>query len=86
MLQFVEPELPQTGALTGKTFCFSGGFEQGKRYWEQRVEELGGKTTSSVSKKIDYLVAGPGSGSKSEKAKKLGIEILDVAKLEELLY
>jgi len=85
LLQFVEPELPKTGALTGKTFCFSGSFEAGKRHWEQRVEELGGKTVGSVSKKVDYLVAGPGSGSKSDKAKKLGVEIIDVNELERML-
>ena len=85
LLQFVEPELPKTGVLTGKTFCFSGSFEGGKRQWEQRVEDLGAKTVSSVSKKLDYLVAGPGSGSKSDKAHKLGIEILDVEKLQEML-
>ena len=85
LLQFVEPELPKTGALTGKTFCFSGSFEAGKRHWEKRVEDLGAKTVSSVSKKVDYLVAGPGSGSKSEKANKLGIEILNVEQLETML-
>ena len=76
LLQFVEPELPKTGSLTGKAFCFSGGFPEGKRYWEQRVEELGGKCTGSVSKKTDFLVAGSGSGSKSAKAEKLGIPII----------
>ena len=85
LLTFVEPELPKTGALTGKTFCFSGSFEAGKRHWEQRVEELGAKTVSGVSKKTDYLVAGPGSGSKSAKAEKLGIEILNVEQLEAML-
>jgi DNA ligase (NAD+) len=85
LLQFIEPEVPKTGKLTGKTFCFSGSFVEGKRHWEQRVEELGGKSTGSVSKKTDYLVAGPGSGSKSEKAEKLGVPIVTVEELEKML-
>lgn len=85
LLEHVEPELPKTGTLTGKTFCFSGSFEDGKRHWEKRVEELGGKCTGSVSKKTDYLVAGPGSGSKSEKAEKLGVAIITIGELQTLL-
>lgn len=85
LLQYVEPELPKTGKLTGKTFCFSGGFAEGKRHWEQQVEALGGKCTGSVSKKTDYLVAGSGSGSKSDKATKLGIPILTIDELSGML-
>ncbi|MEO1524469.1 MAG: NAD-dependent DNA ligase LigA [Planctomycetota bacterium] len=85
LLNFVEPELPKTGKLTGKKFCFSGGFEEGKKHWEDRVEELGGKCTGSVSKKTDYLVAGSGSGSKSAKAEKLGVPILTIEELQAML-
>ena len=85
LLQFVEPELPTTGKLTGKIFCFSGGFEAGKRHWEKLVEAQGGKCTGTVSKKTDYLVAGPGSGSKSEKAQRLGTPIITVEQLQQLL-
>ena len=85
LLNFVEPQLPKTGKLTGKRFCFSGGFSEGKRHWEQIVEDLGGKCSGSVSKKTDYLVAGSGSGSKSVKAEKLGIPILTIEELQKLL-
>ena len=86
LLKFVEPELPQTGgSLSGKKFCFSGGFPEGKKHWEQLVESIGGACTGSVSKKTDYLVAGPGSGSKSEKAKKLDIPIIDTKQLQKLI-
>ena len=85
LLQFVEPEPPTTGKLTGKVFCFSGGFEAGKRHWEKLVEAQGGKCTGTVSKKTDYLVAGPGSGSKSEKAQRLGTPIITVEELQQLL-
>ena len=85
LLRYVEPELPKTGKLTGKTFCFSGGFEKGKKHWEQIVTDLGGKCSGTVSKKTDFLVAGGGSGSKSEKAKQLDIPIINVEQLQEML-
>ena len=85
LLSFVEPELPSVGKLTGKRFCFSGGFELGKRHWEQMVEDLGGTCTGSVSKKTDYLVAGSGSGSKSVKAEKMGVPIISIDELQKLI-
>jgi len=42
-----------------------------------RIEALGGKTSSSISKDIDYIVAGEDPGSKLDKAKKLGLTILN---------
>ena len=86
LLEFVDPVVPQSGgSLEGLTFCFSGGFPEGKKHWEKEVEQRGGKCSGSVSKKTNYLVAGPGSGSKSEKAKKLEIPIITTKELEELL-
>ena len=85
LLEFVEPVVPiKSGSLSGKTICFSGGFPEGKKYWEKEVEERGGRCSSSVSSKTDFLVAGSGSGSKSEKAKKLGIAILSTDELKEM--
>jgi len=85
LLEFVEPEAPKTGGkLDGITFCFSGGFPEGKKHWEKEVEDRGGKCSSSVSKKTQYLVAGPGSGSKSEKAKKLEVPIIDTNELQKM--
>ncbi len=85
LLEYIEPVVPKTGQLSGQVFCFSGSFELGKRHWEQAVEALGAKCSSSVSKKTNYLVAGPGSGSKSDKAEKLGVPIITVAELESML-
>lgn len=82
LLRYIEVEYPKTGKLTGSLFCFSGGFAEGKSYWEKLVENLGAKCSSSVSKKTTYLVAGDGSGSKSDKAKELGVPIITVHKLK----
>ncbi len=86
LLKFVEPEVIEVtdGSLSGVTFCFSGGFPEGKKHWEKEVESRGGKCSSSVSKKTNYLVAGPGSGSKSQKAEKLEIPIITTAELEKM--
>lgn len=86
LLEYVEPELPEAGgSLAGKKFCFSGGFPEGKKHWEHLVESLGGVCTSSVSRKINYLVAGSGSGSKSEKAQKLEIPIISTDELQKMI-
>ena len=85
LLEFVEPTTATaSGVLEGIVFCFSGGFPDGKKHWEQEVESRGGKCSSSVSKKTNYLVAGPGSGSKSAKAEKLEIPIIDTDELQKM--
>jgi len=72
--------------LTGKTFVLTGNLENFTRIEaSSRIEALGGKTSSSVSKKTSYLLAGPGAGSKLSKAEKLGTYILDEAAFLELL-
>lgn len=74
------------GPLSGKTFVLTGTLERYSRAEaQQAIEERGGKVTSSVSKKTDYVVVGENPGSKYDKALQLGVEILDEAGFEDLL-
>ena len=67
----------QDERFTGKTFVFTGTLTQFTRdEAKEMVEKLGGKASSSVSKKTDYVVVGENPGSKAAKAKGLGIKII----------
>ena len=48
------------------------------------IEDAGGKVTGSVSKKTDYVVAGADAGSKLDKAKELGVSVINEKEMEEL--
>jgi DNA ligase (NAD+) len=66
------------GIFSGKTFVLTGTLPTLKREEAAaKIEALGGKVTGSVSKKTDYVVAGDDAGSKLEKARTIGIKILN---------
>ncbi|HVJ61760.1 MAG TPA: NAD-dependent DNA ligase LigA [Tahibacter sp.] len=77
-----EPQRTVQGHLAGKTVVLTGTLEQLSRdEAKDKLEALGAKVSASVSKKTSFVVAGPGAGSKLEKATELGIEVWDEAKL-----
>lgn len=66
--------------MAGKVFLFTGALTSMTREEaRKKVESMGGRTAASVSKTVDYLVVGEGGGTKLEKAKALGIDLLDEA-------
>ena len=71
--------------LTGKTFVLTGTLPTlAREDAKKMIKDRGGKVSSSVSKKTDYVVAGEDPGSKYQKAEELGVEILDEEGLQSL--
>ena len=74
------------GPLTGKTFVLTGTLPSlGRAEAQQRIEAAGGTVTNNVSKKTTYVVVGNNPGGKLDKARDLGVEILDEAGLLQCL-
>src|SRR3989449_846664 len=86
-LKFTEErKAPRDSRLAGKTFVFTGALaHRSREEAEELVVSHGGKISSSVSKKTDYVVVGSEPGSKYDKAKSLGVTILDETQFEKLL-
>lgn len=67
-----------SGTLLGKTFVFTGTLESiSRELAKEKVRQLGGKTSESVSREVDFVVVGLEAGSKAEKAEKLGVKIVE---------
>ena len=77
-VNIVDAEKPKTDSvIAGKTVVFTGALEKMTREEAKaQAERLGAKAAGSVSKKTDYVVAGPGAGSKLAEAKKHGVTVL----------
>jgi len=85
-LKFEQQKRRAGGSLDGLQFVLTGsmpGFSREEA--TRRIEDAGGRVTGSVSKKTNYVVVGSDPGSKLDKARSLGLEILDEARLRKLL-
>ncbi len=74
----------KSGPLAGLRFVFTGSIPISRSKAQDLVRELGGEATDSMSKKVDYLVAGDNAGSKLDKARSLGISIIDFDRFQEM--
>jgi DNA ligase (NAD+) len=85
-LQFKGKRKERGTRLAGKTFVLTGTLEKYSRDEAKKlIEDAGGKVSGSVSKKTDYVLAGAEPGSKLDKARELGVNVIDEKGLEELL-
>jgi DNA ligase (NAD+) len=72
--------------LAGKTFVLTGALDRYTRdVAKKMIEDAGGRVTDSVSKKTDYVIAGSGAGSNLNRARKLGVAVIDEKQMEDLL-
>ncbi|NLZ05535.1 MAG: NAD-dependent DNA ligase LigA [Phycisphaerae bacterium] len=81
-----EAAKPRTGALAGKTVVVTGSLEHFTRQQaEQAIKDAGGKASGSVSKKTDFVLAGAEPGSKLDKARQLGVTVIDERQFMKML-
>lgn len=71
--------------FAGKTFVLTGALSRPRKEVEEIIERCGGRCSSSVSKKTDYVLAGEEAGSKLDKAKELGIKVIDEKQFLEMV-
>jgi DNA ligase (NAD+) len=76
---------PSDGPLAGKRMVITGALSRPRGEFVERLEAAGGTFTSSVSKNTDYLLAGEEAGSKLDRARELGVPVIDETGFEELL-
>ena len=75
-----------SGPFAGKIVVLTGTLEaMGRDEAKERIEAAGGKVTGSVSKKTDYVVAGAEAGSKLDRARELGVKVVEEAAFLEML-
>lgn len=81
----IKTEQKASDKLKDLTFVITGTLSMPRSEFEKMIVDNGGKASSSVGKKVNYVLAGADAGSKLEKAKELGIEILDETKFMEMI-
>jgi len=73
------------GVLSGSTFCITGTLTRPRKEISLSIKSQGGKVLSSVSGSLSFLVAGESSGSKLERANRLGVRVISESELDEML-
>lgn len=75
----------EIGPLDGVTFCITGALSRPRKEIALSIKSQGAKVVSSVSSKLDYLVAGESAGSKLEKANRLGVRVVSETELDTII-
>lgn len=89
LLSFITPKIqtqtPQTSQISNKTFVLTGTLSAPRHSFKERIEALGGRVSSAISSNTDFLLCGQNAGSKLNKAKELGVEILNETQFNALI-
>lgn len=89
LLSFITPKIqtqtPQTSQISNKTFVLTGTLSAPRQSFKERIEALGGRVSSAISSNTDFLLCGENAGSKLNKAKELGVEILNETQFNALI-
>ncbi len=90
LLEIIKPKAPEKEEVkesffTGKTVVLTGSMKKSRGEIKAMLERLGAKVTGSVSKHTDYVIYGEDPGSKYDKAKKVGVELMPESKMWELV-
>lgn len=89
LLSFITPKIQtqtsQTSQISNKTFVLTGTLSAPRQSFKERIEALGGRVSSAISSNTDFLLCGQNAGSKLNKAKELGVEILNEAQFNALI-
>ena len=86
-VNMTEPIEVSSGPLEGKTFVFTGEIPGiPRRQAKALVMRMGGEVLGAISKRVDFLVAGQGAGSKFAKAEELGITIINAEQFREMVH
>jgi len=72
----IKKSVKSSDKLGGKSFCITGTLSQPRDFFQKMISDNGGKVSSSVSSKLDYLICGDEAGSKKEKAEKLSVKVI----------
>jgi DNA ligase (NAD+) len=75
----------KSDSLRGTSWVITGTLGESREVFEELIRRNGGRVTGSVSKKTDYLLVGEDAGSKLEKARQLGVKIVDEGKFRQLV-
>tara|TARA_B100000965_G_scaffold312175_1_gene271901 strand:- start:3560 stop:4078 length:519 start_codon:yes stop_codon:yes gene_type:complete len=81
----VQTKDQSSGLLAGLTFCITGSLTRPRKEIELMIRSAGGKVTSSVSSRLDYLITGDAAGSKLEKATRMKVTVLNEEQLMEMM-
>ena len=85
IIEIMDEKPSAFGVFDDKTFCITGSLSKPRKEITLAIKNVGGKVTSSISSKLDYLVVGDSPGSKLNKAQELGVIILNETELFNLI-